>query len=81
MIEVAQAMEVTHCGSNMFVGTLTCALLYSVCDLKAAQMNISLIQELMLYHFKFSHDSVEAIKSICYTKGYSNKMVEEILFR
>ena len=60
--------------SIVVVGALThCALLHSVCDLKAAQMNMqsSLIQELLLYKFKLSYNTVKAIKNNCYTKGES----------
>ena len=49
-------------GNIVVVGTLTCyVLLYSVCDLKAAWINMpySLIQELILYEFNLSHDAVE----------------------
>ena len=55
----------------MIVGALTCcALLLSLCDLKAAQMNeqCSLIQILMLYKFKMGHNSAKATKSIYYAK-------------
>ena len=39
-------------------------------DLKAKQTNMecSLIQELMLYKFKLSYDTVEATKNVCYAK-------------
>ena len=61
-------------GSIMVVGVLTsCALLYCVCDLKAAQMNMDccLIWKLMLYKFKLDHNTAEATKNICYAKGQS----------
>ena len=47
------------------------ALLYSMCDLKAAQMNVrcSLIWELILDEFKLGHNTTEAIKNICCSKG------------
>ena len=50
---------------------LTCALLHSKCNLKAAQMNVqhSLIRELMVYKFELSHKNVETIKNICCAKG------------
>ena len=56
----------------MVVGVLTCcALLYFVCDLKAVQLNVqlSLIQEFMLYEFKLGHNAAEATKNICCMKG------------
>ena len=56
----------------MVVGALThCALLHSVHNLKAAQLNVqcSLIQELMLYGFKLSYCTTEAPKNICCAKG------------
>ena len=42
MIKVGQAMEATPTvGSIMVVGVLTCcAMLHSMCDLKATQMNV-----------------------------------------
>ena len=55
----------------MVVGALTyCALLHSVFDLKATEINMqpSLIWELMLYKFKLSHNTAEATKNICYAK-------------
>ena len=47
------------------------ALLHSVWDLKAAQINVQcwLIQELLLYEFEVSHNADEAIKNICYVNG------------
>ena len=56
----------------MVVGALIhCALVHSVCDLKATHMKMrhSLIQELMLYKFKLSHNTRDAIKNICCVKG------------
>ena len=56
----------------MLVGVLThYPLLYFMCDLKATQMNVqcSLIREFMIYKFKLSHNTVEAIKNISYTKS------------
>ena len=57
----------------MIVSVLTCALFYSMCDLKVAQMNMqhSLIWELTLYEFKLSHKAVEATKNIHCEKGES----------
>ena len=44
-----------------------CALLHSVCYLKAVQMNVqcSLKQELMLYEFKLDHNALEATRKNC----------------
>ena len=46
------------------------ALLYSVYNLKAVQMNVqrSLIWKLMLYVFESDHDAEEETKNICYEK-------------
>ena len=54
VLVMSKAVESSSCGlgSIMVVGVLTCcALLHSLCDLKAAQMNMqcSVIQELMLW--------------------------------
>ena len=49
------------------VGVLTCyVLLYSMCDLKAAKINMhhSLIWRLMLYNFKLDYYVAEATKNI-----------------
>ena len=57
--------------SIMAVGGLTrCALLPSVCNLKAAQMNIqcNLIWELMLYKFELEHNIMKVTKNICCEK-------------
>ncbi len=52
-------------GCVVVVGTLTrCLLRCSVCDLKASLMN-----ELMLYDFKLSDNTMEATKTVCCTKG------------
>ena len=57
--KAVQAME----GSIMVVGVLTyCALLNSLCDLKAAQIN-------MLYEFELGHDTVEVIRNASSVKG------------
>ena len=56
----------------MVVGMLTCcALLHSVHDLKATQMNVqhSLIHEFMLYEFELSHNTMEATQNIYCMKG------------
>ena len=56
----------------LLVGALThCALLHSVCDFKAAQMNVqrSLHWELMLYESELSHNAVEVIKNNCCAKS------------
>ena len=51
-------VEGTHCGN-------WCT--HSMCDLKAALMNMhhSLIQELMLYEFELGNNTVEATKKMC----------------
>ena len=80
--EAVQAVEGNHCGiSIMVVGVLTCyALLHSMCNLKAAQMNVqcSLIQELMLYELKRGHNAIEANKNICCAKG-ENTVIHSII--
>ena len=56
----------------MVLGALAYSvLLHSIWDFKAVQVNVqpSLIQELMLYEFKLSHNTVEAIENICYVKS------------
>ena len=56
----------------MVVGALTrCALLHSVCDLKAIQMNVQRSQnrELILYDFDLDDNATEATKNIGCTKG------------
>ena len=56
----------------MVVGILTCcALLHSVCDLKAAQIYVQyhLIWELMLYEFEPGHNAMEATKIIYWATG------------
>ena len=58
-------------GSIVVVGALTrCALLQSVYDVKAVQMNVlsSLIREFMLYEFELAHYAAEATTNICCTK-------------
>ena len=58
----------TIVSSIVVVGALTrCALLHSMYDLKAAQMDLqySLIHKLILNKFKLSHKAVEATKNIC----------------
>ena len=48
-----------------------CALLHSVCDLKAAQMSVQHSQnhEFILYKFELGHNIMEATKNICCMKG------------
>ena len=55
------------------VGVLTCALVLSMCESKATQMNVqhSLIHELILYKFKLGYNSAEVTKNICWVKGES----------
>ena len=55
-------------GSIVIFGALLhCALLHSVDDVKAAQMNMqhSLIQEYMLYEIEQSYNAIEATKNTC----------------
>ena len=70
MTKAAQAMEDTVVGSIVVDGGLTCALLYSFCDLKASQQNVlcSLIWEVKLYRFEQGDNIAETTKNICYTK-------------
>ena len=54
------------------VGALThCALLHSVCDLKATQTNVkySLIWEFKFYEFKFGYNTEGSNQIICCVKG------------
>ena len=56
----------------MVIGMLTfCALLYSMCNLKAIQMNMqcSLIWELTVYEFEQGYKGRETTKNICCAKG------------
>ena len=52
---------------------VVCALLCTMYDLKAAQMNMQhcLIQKFMLYKFDLDHNVTEATKNICCAKGES----------
>ena len=45
------------------------ALLYSMCDLKDAQMNMQHSLIWKLYEFKLSQNDAEATKNICRAKG------------
>ena len=47
------------------------ALLHSMCDLKAEQINVqcNLIQELLLYKFELHHNAVEVTKNIYCAKA------------
>ena len=58
-------------GIIAIVGALTrCALLQSMCDLKAGQMNMqhSILQEFMPYESVLGHDAAEATRNICCVK-------------
>ena len=57
--------------SIVIVGALIPALLYSMGNLKAIQMDIqcSLIWEVMFFDFKLGYNDVVATKNICCTKG------------
>ena len=48
-----------------------CALIHSVWDLKAAQINVqrTLIRELVFYEFKLGHNATEVTKNICAKSG------------
>ena len=64
--------HMTEAGSIVLVGALTrCALLHSMCDLKATQMDIqrSLIRKIMLFEFELDQNAAEATKNICCAKG------------
>ena len=52
-----------------------CALLHSICDLKAPQLNVqsNLIQEFRLNKFKWGHNTAEVTKNICSMKAYIMK--------
>ena len=53
-------------GNIVVGGALTCcALLHSICDLKAAQMN----GEFSLYEFEQDHNTIEVIKNVSCVKG------------
>ena len=71
-----QVVVGTHYGcSILVVGSLTrCVLLHSMCNLKAAQMNMecNLICELKLYEFRMGSNAAEATKNICCVKGEGN---------
>ena len=55
-------------GCIMVVDVLTCcALLHSMWDLKATQMNVQ--HSLMIYEFKLDHNAAEAAKNIRWVKG------------
>ena len=59
-------------GSIVIVGALRCcALLHSVYDLEATQMNLQrcLTREIMLCEFELSHNTAEATKDIHYAKS------------
>ena len=58
-------------GSSMVIGTLTCALLHCMCNLKATQMNVQcrLIWALILVKFKMDHNVAEATRNISCGKG------------
>ena len=58
MTEVVQDVVGSQC-SIMVIGALTCALLHSMCDLKATQMNDqhNLIWELILYELKLGYNA------------------------
>ena len=49
---------------------MTHALLYSMCDLKAAQMYVQCIRicELNLYEFELCYNTMEVTKNVCYVK-------------
>ena len=56
---------------NVVVGTLICSVLFhSMCDLKAAQMNMqySQIWGFLFYEFELGHNTIETITNICWAK-------------
>ena len=69
---MTEAVQASVVGSIVVVGVLKhFALLHSMQDLKATQINIQccLIQELILYKFVLGHNTTEAIKNICCAKS------------
>ena len=72
MNEAIQAVEIPFVVNSITViSVLTCyALLHSMWDLKAQQMNIqqSLIWDLILYKFELNHNAIEETKKIYCTK-------------
>ena len=73
MIKAVETWNVaTIVDSIVIAGVLTrCALLHSVCDMKATQINVqcSLIWYFMLHGFKLGHNAAETIKNIYCAKG------------
>ena len=68
-----KAMGGTECGSIMVIGVfIHCALLHSVCDLKATLINMqpSLIWELILYKIELVHNAMKITKCICCRKRW-----------
>ena len=71
MYHVTEAVHAVV-GSIVVVSALTRrALLHSMCDLKAAQMNVqgTRTRNLMLYKFEMSYNAAEATKNICCVEG------------
>ena len=67
-------------GSIMVVDVLTChALLRSICDLKAAQMNMqhSLIWEIMCFELELNHCTMEATTNICCVKKWKHSWYQK----
>ena len=68
VVEAVQAVV----GSIVVASVLICgALRHSVCDLKAAQMNVqwSLNRDIILFEFELDHNVLKATKNICCAKG------------
>ena len=69
--EAVQAVVNTRSSWQYHISWWADTLLHLMCDLKVVQMSIqySLIQELMIYKFELSHNSIETTKRVCFVKG------------
>ena len=75
---VTEAVQAAVVIGIVVIGVLThCALLHTVYDLKASQMNVprSLIRELMLYEFKLKQPKIFVVHK---GEGIVNPMVQKI---
>ena len=68
--EAVQAVVNTCWSWQYHVSWRADTLLHLMCDLKVVQM-IILIQELMIYNFELSPNSIETTKRVCFVKGES----------
>ena len=80
MTKTVQSIAVPSIGSTVIVEAQTHALLHSMYDLKAIQINVqcSLIHDFIHYEFKLDHNAAETIKKHLQN---SDQMVQEILFK